>query len=201
MAEALAPRTHPADTLGLAKGTRSSGQGRQGAAQPRAMFTPFLVLEEVKKALEAIVQWKVEHWEQEVELGGERLRASRYAPPRLLWLRAYRTTNTGGDDRDKLPYGVKGAAANHKGEALKAKGRPVRRAHLHDPTQAHLTDHHLNPRVAVVASLAPALPTWTSRLWFQRPLLADDAVGVSWPASVVGGVRGPERQAGTGALA
>ena len=88
-----------------------------------------------------------------------------------------------------------------KGEALKAKGRPVRRAHLHDPTQAHLTDHHLNPRVAVVASLAPALPTWTSRLWFQRPLLADDAVGVSWPASVVGGVRGPERQAGTGALA
>ena len=61
VAEALAPRTHPADTLGLAKGTRSSGQGRQGAAQPRAMFTPFLVLEEVKKALEAIVQWKVEH--------------------------------------------------------------------------------------------------------------------------------------------
>ena len=75
--------------------------------------------------------------------------------------------------------------ANHEGKALKVKGRPVRRAHLHD--QARLTDHHLNPRVAVVASLAPALPMWTIRPWFQRPLLGDDAVGVSWPASVVGG--------------
>ena len=91
--EALAPTTHPADVLGLQKGAREA-QTRGGSRQiPDTSYAakarlrrlvPFLVGDEVKKALQALVEWTTQHWGDDVELVGEDDLAHEHDPPRLL---------------------------------------------------------------------------------------------------------------------
>ena len=45
---------------------------------------PFLVGDEVKKALQALVEWTTQHWGDDVELVGEDDLAHEHDPPRLL---------------------------------------------------------------------------------------------------------------------